>query len=278
LRKRGARLAVACVLCGLLVLAAVGIAGKRFLLEAWYLHRLGSPDPAVKAAALERLGGLASEMAVPRVAALAGESETLRPAALRVLARVGPASVESLLDLAEATGNDQAVLEAIGTLRPSAVARLGAELKAPRAARRRAAAGALRSMKGEALPATDALVEALGDEDTRVANAALDTVYEIGPPAEAKLASALSSPSPRLRQMAACALGKVGIASDETVTRLAAALGDPESWVRYWAAQALGKARELAEPALPALFRAREDPVLSVRSAAEAAIERIRTL
>ncbi len=84
---------------------------------------------------------------------------------------------------------------------------------------------------------------------------------------------ALRNPSPRLRALAARALGETRDAA--AVPALLEALRDPDDEVRLGAVQALGRIGRTAAPAVPVLREALRDPRPEIRAAAARSLDAI---
>ena len=137
------------------------------------------------------------------------------------------------------------------------VARLGAELPNDRLA----AAKELASRGAAVLPA---VTKALTSDDWRVRRAATDVVIAMGEDAAAT-APALVKLLKRdknawVRDGAAEALGKTGVATKPVVSALVEGCVDPDEWVRYMAAQSLTRVTKDPEILVPAAIRMLRQP------------------
>ncbi|MEJ5343928.1 MAG: HEAT repeat domain-containing protein [Chloroflexus sp.] len=121
------------------------------------------------------------------------------------------------------------------------------------------------------IPAVPALVQALGDGDADVREAAAAALGRIGDAAAVPaLVPVLRDGYADVREAAAAALGQIGAPA---VPALVQALGDGDANVRRAAAAALGQIGDAA--AVPALVRALGDGERQVREAAAAALGQI---
>jgi hypothetical protein len=114
-------------------------------------------------------------------------------------------------------------------------------------------------------------------------DALLSAVKFIRPTPVQPLVEVLGDRDPRVRVVAAQALGELRVGADAAVPVLARALSDPDARVRQAAAEALGDLGSAAMPALPALISALQDSdqgpqpgwVVRVRASAAFALAKI---
>ncbi len=143
---------------------------------------------------------------------------------------------------------------------------------------REAAADALGEMGPEAKDAVPALIQTLGDGDEHVRRAAADALGEMGPEAKEAvpaLLQALEDAEWSVREAAAVALGKIGPEAKEAVAALIQALADEDLSVRWRAANALRDIGPEAKDAVPALVQALADESEVMRGYAAEALEAI---
>ena len=141
-------------------------------------------DPTGAFAAVEALGriGTDSDAALPvLVQALGHRDADVRRAAARALGRFGAAAVPALREplFGPDAQSRRSATEALGWIGPRAIAALLVVLKNEDPAVRRVAARALGRMGGEAKRAESALVEAVGDNDRQVQEAAASALKKI---------------------------------------------------------------------------------------------------
>lgn len=148
------------------------------------------------------------------------------------------------------------------------------QLKSPSAEERRTAAKELAEMRGDAKPAVNALVGALGDQDKFVRRFAAQALGEIGAdarPGVKGLTTTLTKTAEarEVQQAAAIALGKIG---SDGIPALVGALKDKklDTSVRSKAAEGLGLLGSAGAPAVGDLTKALGDP--EVRMAAVSAL------
>ena len=90
--------------------------------------------------------------------------------------------------------------------------------------------------------------------ESTVGEAAADALARIGTPAVPALVEALHDPKPRVRELAALALARMGPEAETSVPELIVALQDPDLEVQRSAARALGQIGPHADEAIPALL------------------------
>jgi HEAT repeat protein len=247
----------------ILGLAAAGVVvGFFFLppvrarvLEEWYLLKLGSKDPIERRIAGERLAGVRSIRAVPRIAALFPADKEDGPRWIpRALVRIGPEGIRAALGLQDKKGLIHGeVFEAIEDLGPEgweAIPALIGLLDSE--ANRYPVAKALAGIGLEAIPSLIEVLARGGDEAKQTVVGILGGIRDAR--AVPALIGALGDPS--LKRIAAEALGDIGPDAREAVPALAAVLSDENESVRQAACDALGKIGPDAREAMPALVEA----------------------
>jgi HEAT repeat protein len=148
-------------------------------------------------------------------------------------------------------------------------------LVAPKPADRRYAAEALGQLGPAAAVVMPALIDTLGDANSRVRQSAAWALEEIGPTAVSALITALGGGDMWVRRSAAAVLGRIGSVTEEVVPALITALGDGDTWVRRSAVEALRNIEPAATEAVPALITALGDADKVIRVNAAAALGRI---
>ncbi len=241
----------------------------------WLVDAAEDAAPAVADAAISGLGtDLVPLMQAIPVLARACKRAELRAAALRALARRGPAALPAIREFV--TDPDPRVraqaLSVLPRTGEAAVPLLAAALADEDAAVRRAAASALRELKGAALPAMPALRRLLGDPQTEVRGAAASALAAIGPAAVKPLAEAMRSSDPRIREGAVHALREMGAAAADAIPALVEARNDADPAVRRATALALGA---LGAKALDPLVAMCKDTDATVRAAAAGALRHL---
>jgi len=139
---------------------------------------------------------------------------------------------------------------------------------------RSGAAEALGEIGPAAKPAVPALIEALGDEDSRVPVFAAALV-KIGADAVPALVVALKENKRQVRPWAASILARIGPDARAAIPALVEALRDGRKEVRWGAAHALGGIDPAARAATPALREALKDQDRDVRAAAASALGKV---
>ncbi|MGI9242586.1 MAG: HEAT repeat domain-containing protein [Verrucomicrobiales bacterium] len=141
---------------------------------------------------------------------------------------------------------------------------------------RREAALQLQEIGADALPALQALIEALGDDDEQVAARSVMAVASMGPAAEAAIPALIQSMDTQRRRYdeqvvfrSAFALGQIGVPA---VGALREALKSPVEGQRSGAAQALQMIGTPAAAAIPELVTALHDDESEVRRPAADAL------
>jgi HEAT repeat protein len=193
--------------------------------------------------ALARLGPAAAA-AIPRLSAcLRDEDAALRDEAARALVQIGPAAVPALM---EALANpDREVrrqaawaMKRLGATSPIAVPTLTRALKDPDPRVRKGAALALGALDAAAEEAIPALMEALKDNHLVFCRLVASALAEIGPAAVPSLAAALADPDKYIRREAAWALGQIGPAARMAVPALLKALHELQEEAQVHAPEA----------------------------------------
>jgi HEAT repeat protein len=122
------------------------------------------------------------------------------------------------------------------------------------------------------------LLTALGAEVTFVRGVAAEALGQLGqasPEVVSRLLATLEDEDAGTREYAAIALGQLGQASSEVVSRLLAALEDKHAFVRGSAAAALGRLGQASSEVVSRLLAALEDKHAFVRGAAAIALGRL---
>jgi HEAT repeat protein/lysophospholipase L1-like esterase len=245
------------------------------------------PDPGVRTAAAELLGGIEDadrDAEVALYSALSDPSEPVRHAAARALYRIGPSAPDVPRLTAALKSPDPYVAGfatwSLGELGPEAAEAVPALLEALRDQPLGEGIGArsLAKLGGDAASrAVPELIAALDSPERQHRfNAALALGRLGSRAAEARPALMRllrDDPDPNVRGHAARALGRIG--GEEAVEPLIAALEDGDGHVRSLAAQSLGWLGPLAAAARPRLERALTDPHRKVRRHAERALQQI---
>ena len=259
-------------------------------LEYW-VAALRSPDPAVRAEAVEAIGE-----ASPRTTktvdlllnALATESDSsLHPKFASALGRLGEAAAPAVPRLAELLRDDheevrEAAAAALGNIGPAASPAAGALARALRDCChdvRAGAAEALGRVGPGASDAVPALVEALGDPISWVRLQSATALVAIKPQsrdAADGFTRALGDSREEVRAVAAIGLSQYGTSAANVVPALRPLLAnDPYPAVRVAVAKALGAIGPPARAALPELLSAQRDTDFAVRAAVRDAIAKI---
>jgi len=89
-----------------IVVGGAIFAGRDRILERWYVHRLDSSDLEVRKHAIEKLGEIGSEKAVPRLIEIARTDDDLGPRAVAALVRGREKAPPELLSLLEGKPED----------------------------------------------------------------------------------------------------------------------------------------------------------------------------
>jgi HEAT repeat protein len=192
-----------CVAAALVVMAAATYAGRDAILERWYLHQLDSPDLEVRKHAIERLGKIGSDKAVPRLIEIARADDDLGPRAVAALVRGREKAPPELLSLLEEKPEDYRI---------RSVAAIERDGSLP------AGMSALLTI---ALPA-----------DLKARRCVKDAMVRMGDAALPLLKGALCSQDTRLRLQALLAMEKLPLAPEQRVEVLDRCLEDPEARVR----------------------------------------------
>lgn len=259
-------------------------------LEYW-VTALRSPDPAVRAEAIEAIGE-----ASPRTTktvnlllnALATEADSsLHPKFASALGRLGTAAAPAVPRLAELLRDDHeevrvAAAAALGNIGPPASHAAWALAHALRDCChdvRAGAAEALGRIGPGAIEAVPALVDALADPVSWVRLQSATALVAIKPQsreAAEGFTRALGDSREEVRAMAAIGLSQYGTSAANAVPVLRHLLAnDPYPAVRVAAAKALGAMGPASRAALPELMSAQRDPDFAVRAAVRDAIAKI---
>jgi HEAT repeat protein len=210
---------------------------------------------------LSLFGPLAADAAPPLIDVLNDDRapELDRLSSIEALGRIGPAQPDVLPAI-------------IATLETTPVrsddAGREAELE-----RRVAAAEILELFKGHAAPAVPALIRATRSDAVLLRRAAANTLGVIGPSAEPAVPAlvdlVLFDEHDQVRDLAATALGKIGLAAEGSLVQL---LADEDMGVRRRAASALGQLSAAAPTTVSALQATAGDDSPAVRMASLAAL------
>jgi HEAT repeat protein len=239
------------------------------------------------------------------------EAHRLRSGAARALELMGPKARAALPALAKALRDDDANISmrasfALARIGEAAVPQLMRGLEARPFHTRLLSINALSRIGAGAHQAIPALVVALDDKSSQIAEQASHALSSIGPASVPKLIPVLKHPRAPVRALAAAALaemgppgreacpeliealhrerdvivrtrivealGKVRPSADKVVSALSNALKDEDSGVRAKAAEGLGRSPRAAEAAVPVLIQALKDGSSDVRSSAIGAL------
>jgi HEAT repeat protein len=234
---------------------------------------LSDKDPVVRFYAAEALVSSGGKAAPHLLGLLGGERESERDRAMRILVRIGPPAVDSLLaivqDRSRPVETRAMAAQALGQIGdPRAVKAVASLLKDERLGVRRNAALALSQM-GE--PAVEDLLQAASSSDPATREIILEALGRVqSTRAIERVVEALGDSSGPVRSSAVRALGETS--SERAVQPLLAILRDETSTLRSQAAASLGR---LGTVALPSLIGALRDSRPSVRSMAAEAIGEI---
>jgi HEAT repeat protein len=237
---------------------------------------LEESDPRVEVAARTALVVGGARVVGPLAEALRSDSVALRIGAAKALGEMGPAAVEALDALLRALQDPECRVRTeavravftVGGANPRTVSALVGALEDSDPTVR-GAAGATLTPFGAL--ATEGLLGLLECPDCDVANRAEALLLRLPAEAEPSLREALSSGSPRVRRVAATALGLLGASGRPTVGALEGLLSD-EAPVAAAAATALGRIGPAAAVVVPALVRSLEHSDARVRAAAARAL------
>jgi HEAT repeat protein len=187
---------------------------------------------------------------------LASKDVRARRAAIEILENLGPAAAPAAKTLVGSLADSDpfvrwAAARALGKIAP-----IAAETAVPALAKllqdgdldlRLAAAGALERYGPAAKTAVIALIESVKSTETELRVASIRTLGAIGGPEACRavpiLAASMADPEPRVRQLAASALGKLGSAASAAEQALRRALEDKDPDVQKAAGEALLKIR-----------------------------------
>lgn len=193
------------------------------------------------------------------------------------LAEAGPEGIPFLLKAVQSkTGYSRTVAHVIRQMGPKALPKLVEAAKDPAAAVRALVASALGRLAWEVKPALPILSVLLKDRDPRVRIAALQSVLGLREIGYGLVGEALANQDPKVRAKAVDAAMRNRKLAIKVVPQLAKVLSDPSPRIRQLAADALGRAGQAAKPAsaaLLALLKARER---DVRAAAARAFRTIQ--
>jgi len=212
------------------------------------------------------------------IGALRDPQPAAQKAAKAVLERADPAMIEDLLRYGRTSGQRETAQKVMAKMGPKVVPTLLGLLESPEL-RNRAGAALFQVAGPESVVLVPELLSCLRVKP-EVSRYCGDTLIKVcGPKAAAHaplLAKALTDSDPLVRVYAATALGRIGAHAKSAVPALVKALDDGESAVRLRAAVALGEMRSAAREAAPALKKAASDPVTEVARAAREALRRTR--
>lgn len=196
-----------------------------------------------------------------------------RVVAARALGALGASASNAVPVLVQALddpgpGVAAAASLALGQMGSAAVHALTAACATARAPARPWIFSTLAQIGADAAPAAPELARQL--EMAEAADVPLITfaLARIGAPAVPVLLERLTNAAPRLRELAARALGGVGHNAHEAVEPLLTTLGDEHAAVRAAAAQSLSRIRPTALPVIEGALEAAKDPDATVRQAA----------
>lgn len=239
----------------------------------WLLAGAEDPATAVADAAVAGLGGdlVPPVQAIPALARACRRAE-IRPAALRALAKRGPAALPAIREFAS-DPDPRVRAQALSVLGKDGVELLAAALADGDANVRRTAAMALRDCRAAALPALPGLRRLLGDPQMEVRGAAASALAAIGPAAVKPLVEVLKTTDPRARESAVYALREIGPGAADALPALRDLEDDPDPAVRRATALAFGA---LGPAALDPLVGMCRDKDASVRAAAAGALRLLR--
>jgi HEAT repeat protein len=235
---------------------------------------LDDPDPRIREAAIEGLGKMRSTEAVPGiVAALDDDSARIRTTAARALGVIRDSRASEPLLARFKTEPDvytrQAIEEALHRLPTPSMASIAAALRDRSPKVRREAVERLESATDPS--AAQFVVEALGDEDFGVRNAALTILARKGTLWFDTVAGAADSPSPAVRFSVATALGEIATpqAGKVLLSRLP---HEQNPLVRAQIADSLGSIKPPAPDIETALVATALDPDPMLRAAAASSL------
>lgn len=193
--------------------------------------RFGDPDPAVKAGVAESLARLGSPAVSPLIGLL-GE-EAYQESAGDILVRIGEGAVEPLIRALSGEALRLAAAEVLVRMGRPAAGALVLVLAHPEIG---PTAAEILVMMGE--ESLDTLVEALGDDDSRIRRRAGDVLISLEDAAVDSLIGALGHPNDIIRLEAIDTLTRVG---RPIVAALTESLSDERYLVRLGAAEVLGR-------------------------------------
>jgi HEAT repeat protein len=258
---------------------------------AYWVAALRSPDPTLRAEAVEAIGEASprtTETVNLLLNTLATESDSsLHPNFASALGRLGEAAAPAVPRLAELLRDDHeevrvaaaAALGNIGAAASHAVWALAHALRDCCHDVRAGAAEALGRIGPGASEAVPALIDALGDPISWVRLQSATALVAIKPQsrdAAEGFTRALGDSREEVRAMAAIGLSQYGasaVGAAPVLRRLLA--DDPYPAVRIAAAKALGTMGPASRAALPELLSAQRDSDFAVRAAVREAIAKI---
>lgn len=297
------------IACAAYALGGIGHAAKPATERLAELLR--STDSSTQVNLLYALGGIGEAAAdqIPLVLE-AAERQPTRDAAIDALSRMGEPAVRAVQPwLAEGTEEQRLsackVLAGMGKNASLVLSGLRTALRDPYPRIRIEAAKALGAAGTYALPAHQALVYQLRDDNDQVRETVIQALIQIGPSGSKELISALQDRSWRAREGAARVIGRFSSLAEAARVPLIRSLDDPsvnvrlavidalsvlgESVVedmieqlrsdsvlrRFGGARVLGNVGPAASEALPALQKLLSDPDAIVRAEAQRAIRAI---
>jgi HEAT repeat protein len=210
------------------------------------------------------------------------KSEETKTFAVQALARFGPESFPTLLDLLKSQKNDNVratVMQTLGSYHAHAktvVPHLIEALKDKSPQVRWSAANGISNMGGHAKSAVPALRETLKDENPTVRIHAVYALCNMGPDGLPGMIDAVNLKDDNLRLTAMQHLQNYGAKAKEAVQGLIGALKSTNANVRWTAATTLGNIGPDAKAAIPALTDALQDTNPTVRQQAQTAIQQIQ--
>ena len=207
-------------------------------------------DPRASAAYVLGMIGAKAGAAGPALGRLARSGPTpVRIAACVALGQIGPAAPDATAALAAALGCPEmgvrrAAVWALQQIGPPAVPELLKNLTHDSATMRGWSAHALREIGGGAKDAVDALVRLLRTEaDWSVRREAVLALGQLGPAASKAAATLVEAfaGDPRMRRLAASALGAIHADPNDILPGLLKAMRSPDTFTRRDALEALGR-------------------------------------
>ena len=241
---------------------------------------LRDDNPLLSQRAAEVLGSIGSA-AAPAAAALvsvASERRPPPPACLNALVQIGEPALPEIFRAVESVNPELVTNEhwSVIVLREFAVlasSQLRSALVSPGVSLRLAAARALGAAGPQPGRPEQALIEALGDKDSRVRSVALEALVALKADPSLllpRVEAGLKDPSPDVRLAALRLIPQLGDAAQPLASAVTAALADPDETVRRTAIEGVGPA---GHDAMPLLLARVADP--SLRPAVIAAFGRL---